>query len=127
MAAIRARQLADGSWRWDVNYSVDGRATSVTFDDPADAESHAHVASLRKRRCWPLAPLADRTGMTVRQLAQANGLTREHGTWLARQGLTDVQADQWATAEGLHPVHVWGWDWVTAALPPTSTDGEAVA
>ena len=33
-------------------------------------------------------------------------------------GLTDVQADRWATRLGYHPVEIWGQAWVDAALRP---------
>jgi hypothetical protein len=127
MASIRERRLADGSGRWDVNYSCNNRVTSVTFDDPAEAEAFARVVELRARR-WPLRPLVERTGLTSRQLAEAHGMAPGSASKLARNGLTDVQADRWATAAGLHPVQVWGWDWITAALPDNpEADGEAVA
>jgi hypothetical protein len=129
MASIRRRRLADGSGRWDVNYSCNNRVTSVTFDDPTEADEFARVVELRARR-WPLRPLVERTGMTSRQLAEAHGITADHVGRLARNGLTDVQADRWATAAGFHPAQVWGWDWITAALPDdpeAEADGEAVA
>ena len=127
MASIRPRVLADGTERFDVNYSHNDRAVSVTFADRSEAEGFAHVVRLGHRRCWSVAPLVERTGLSVAQLAEAHGLGRHGATDARCFGLTDVQADHWATAAGLHPASVWGWDWVTTALPERSADGEAVA
>ncbi len=37
---------------------------------------------------------------------------------IAAGGLSDVQADRWATRLGYHPVQIWGAEWVDAALRP---------
>ena len=127
MVSIRSRRLADGSERHDVIFSRGGHTTSLRFTELAEAEGYAHVVALGQRRCWPLAPLEAATGQTARQLAHIHGVK----TRTVQQGLTDMQADQWATAAGLHPTEVWGWAWVTAATPtreqPPSDKGEAVA
>lgn len=116
MASIRTRRLADGTSRWDVNYSANNRFVSATFDNPAEAEAYAQVVELRARR-WPLRPFLERTGLSPELLADTHGITVKHAQRLGRIGLTDVQADRWATAAGLHPTQIWGWDWITAALP----------
>src|SRR5687767_3268608 len=126
MVSIRARRLADGTSRWDVNYSSSNRFTSVTFHDPTEAECFAHVVELRRRR-WPLQDLVDHTDLTPPQLATLAGYRNPTAAASAatRDGLTDTQADHWAIATGHHPAEVWGWPWLAAALPP-ATDAAAV-
>lgn len=131
MASIRQRRLADGSDRFDVAFSDNGRATSVTFTDRDEAEGFAHCRRLRQRR-WPLQPLLELAGYTTRAFAARHRLPWETVRKAAQgRGVNDVQVDEWAIAAGFHPVEVWGWDWITAAHP-TTTDvgrlaGEAVA
>jgi len=33
-----------------------------------------------------------------------------------REGFTDAQADRYCVHFGLHPIQVWGWEWVTVGL-----------
>jgi hypothetical protein len=124
MASVRRRVLADGTERFDVNYHHDGRPSSLTFDNQDDADRFAHIYNLRRRR-WPLAPLTDLTGLTPSQFAARHNLARGTLQRAEHDGLTDIQADHWATAAGYHPLNVWGWAWVTAAQP--SASAEAVA
>jgi len=116
MASIRTRRLAGGAQRWDVQYSQANRLRCITFHDQGEAEAYARLVNLRHQRRWPLAPLLERTGLTARQLAEAQGLQPSAGHRYANDGLTDVQADRWATHLGYHPAQVWGWPWVAEAL-----------
>lgn len=61
---------------------------------------------------WPLAPLIDAVGGPARlaALVDDGNITRAR-----RDGLTDRQADHWATRCGLHPDEVWP-GWCAAAL-----------
>lgn len=65
---------------------------------------------------WPLQPLLDACQLTRGHLAFHLHVSGTTLTSAAREGLTDADADRWATRLGFHPVAVWGWDWVTAGL-----------
>jgi DNA-binding transcriptional regulator YhcF (GntR family) len=79
-------------------------ATSIT----------ATTSSARPLR-WPLRPLLEACDLTVTGLARELGVGGNTVAVAGRRGLTDVQADRWAVHFGLHPVLVWGWEWIEAA------------
>lgn len=65
----------------------------------------------RKHRRWPIEPLVEATGLT------ASAIRREVvGFPGGVQYLTDELADRMAVGFGLHPVMVWGWEWITVGL-----------
>jgi hypothetical protein len=64
---------------------------------------------------WPLQPLLDACGISMRGLARRVGASGYAVHLAARDGLSDVQADHWSIALGLHPLAVWGWSWVEQA------------
>lgn len=72
------------------------------------------TATPRAQR-WPTKPLVDAVGgiEKANRMLDAGNLHRATQT-----GLTDTQADHWALRCGLHPLEVWGWAWVDAALRP---------
>lgn len=65
---------------------------------------------------WPLAPLLQVAGgwNTLQANLRINGTDLSRA---AREGLTDRQADHWATRCGWHPDLIWP-DWTAAALRP---------
>lgn len=73
---------------------------------------------------WPLQPLLDAVGGTAGPvaplvLARRLGFSSQAGEKAAAEGLSDTQADHWATKAGYHPASVWGWDpWAAAGLDP---------
>jgi Bacterial regulatory proteins, gntR family len=67
---------------------------------------------------WPLQPLLDRCALTPGRLAIAIGVPLLDVRVAARCGLSDVDADLWATRAGYHPLLVWGWAWIDAATTP---------
>ena len=80
------------------------------------------VCSLRHPRCrdsrdnrWPLAPLLEAAGGTRDSLRERCGASGSDIAVAARNGVTDRQADTWATRLGCHPGEIWG-DWFTAGL-----------
>lgn len=73
---------------------------------------------------WPLQPLLERTGVSAAGLAQLIGVAPRSVRAARPGGLTDSRADEWATRAGLHPVVVWGWEWITAALPAEHDPGD---
>ena len=77
---------------------------------------------------WPLAPLLDASGLTRLWLAHHLGVSGETLKRAARDGLTDTEADRWATRLGFHPVAIWGWDWITTGLDyrPTTVLGRLI-
>jgi hypothetical protein len=66
-------------------------------------------------RRWPLQPLLDACRLTPAVLAAHLHVGGNAVTLAGRQGLSDRQADRWATRVGFHPLLVWGWAWVDAA------------
>lgn len=69
---------------------------------------------------WPMQPLLDRLNLTHAEAAVALGYAGKDGIKSAlRRGLSDAQSDALAVRLGMHPVEVWGIEWVLA--------GEAVA
>jgi len=74
-----------------------------------------HCASTRDLR-WPIEPLTAITGSCngIVRLCGAAGGTVSHA---ALYGLTDRQADLWATRLGRHPDTIWP-GWCAAALTP---------
>lgn len=71
-----------------------------------------HCRAVDPARRWPVEPLVAAAGGVEKVLQQLDGgnLSRAR-----RDGLTDVQADRWATRLGYHPAQVWP-DWIDAAL-----------
>lgn len=74
----------------------------------------ARQAQLRHRPRWPLAPLMRAAGLApdaVSDLAVRLDVDRGWLQRLKHLGLSDEQADQWATRLGLHPTLIWPeWD-----------------
>lgn len=65
---------------------------------------------------WPIEPLLHRTKLTGHGLrAQARIHSTIYNT-AVEEGLTDRQADTWATRCGLHASQVWGQEWDEAGL-----------
>jgi hypothetical protein len=64
---------------------------------------------------WPLPPLLAACGISARELARRIRASGHTVGIAARDGLTDVQADNWAIRLGLHPLDVWGWAWIERA------------
>jgi hypothetical protein len=81
---------------------------------------------------WPLHPLLEacthaagrdprRAVLTPGGFARWFGISGSAVLAAARDGLSDRQADQWATRAGYHPASIWGWDaWAGAALADNS-------
>ena len=62
-------------------------------------------------RIWPLWPLTAKAKCTRSQLSFWAGVSGEAVKRAAEEGLTDLEADRWAVACGLHPSQVWPrWD-----------------
>lgn len=78
------------------------------------AQMAAELALVR----WPLRPLLDACELTPSRLALLLGVPAGDVRAAGRGGLTDADADLWATRAGYHPVVVWGWAWVEAATQP---------
>jgi hypothetical protein len=78
------------------------------------AQMAAELALVR----WPLRPLLDACDLTPTRLALLLGIPADAVRAASRRGLSDVEADLWATRAGYHPVVVWGWAWVDAATEP---------
>ena len=86
------------------------------------------VTATGEGRRWALRPLLDACGLSgPAGLAAELGISRDNVTAAGRRGLSDRQADEWAIRVGLHPLLVWGWDWVTAATPDTARPQARVA
>lgn len=78
------------------------------------------LATSRWTRPYPLTPLAHALGLDphdTQALANAVGIHRSWIKRVRRLGLTEQQADHWATRAGLHPLDIWP-RWA-ANLPPT--------
>lgn len=73
---------------------------------------------------WPLQPLLEASGLSRRDLATHLDVTLRTITRAAADGLSDRTADRWAITIGLHPLHVWGWDWIDAALPTDTVEAD---
>ena len=79
-------------------------------------------------RSWPLAPLLaaipkPEAGAMGRPLVDGRssyasrlGADRVQLARYETFGIPEPVADRWATRLGLHPVQVWGWEWVDAGL-----------
>jgi hypothetical protein len=76
---------------------------------------------------WPLHPLLDAARLTPAGLAVQLNTGANNITQAAEAGLSDLQADRWAIRLGFHPVLVWGWAWVDAALAATTSVGRMAA
>jgi len=76
------------------------------------------LAAELERVRWPLRPLLDACGVGPAGLAVILDVTPIVVRSAVRRGLSDHQADQWATRAGIHPLLVWGWDWVDAGIRP---------
>lgn len=61
------------------------------------------------RRTWPAEPLVAATGLTLRGAARRLGIDPA----LLCRPLSDRQADAYACRLGLHPITVWGEDWLS--------------
>jgi Bacterial regulatory proteins, gntR family len=80
----------------------------------AHTDHAASAAPLAEGR-WPLGPLLVTSGLTAAGLARRLGIARVAVSRAARDGLSDVHADQWAIHLGFHPLMVWGWAWIDQA------------
>jgi hypothetical protein len=99
--------------------------TTEVADVAADTTDSPPVVEARR---WALRPLLSACGLaSPAGLAAELGISRDNVTAAGRRGLSDRQADEWAIRVGLHPVLVWGWDWVTAASPETARPQDRVA
>lgn len=91
------------------------------------AQLAAELALVR----WPLQPLLDICDLSPSRLALLLGVPASAVRTAARQGLSDAEADLWATRAGYHPLVVWGWAWVDATTAPapqaTSTTARITA
>jgi hypothetical protein len=131
VTTIYKRLLQDGAERYDVAFydPAAGRKRCKTFTRAGDATNYAAAIdaepSLAAR--WPLEPLLQLTGFTSGGLADYLGIGRTTVGRAARYGLTDAQADEWAIGCGYHPINVWGWAWIDAALAAPDEQTEAVA
>ena len=67
---------------------------------------------------WPFAPLVALRPDFAATLRPDGGYPAERLERWAADGLDDATADRLATLLRFHPVQVWGWDWITAALTP---------
>jgi hypothetical protein len=83
-------------------------------------------------RPWPMAPLwrlmeagtrAEDGVLGPREAAAMLGVSGSTVTTSIRDGLTDRQADEWATRLGHHPAAVYGDDWYRYALEGERTCG----
>jgi hypothetical protein len=122
--------------RWQARYlDTDGRAVARNW--PTEDMAWAWLEWIEARRYrWPLADLhalvASRY-QTHSALARAIGIQTTIVDRAAERGLlSDAQADRWAVRLGYHPMSVWGWAWIDAALEvfdgdTTTTTAEAVA
>jgi lambda repressor-like predicted transcriptional regulator len=84
-------------------------ASAATSPSRADQPEGGGVSGGRPLEvAWPLAPLLERSGRTLEQLARRAGY-RQGNVWrLAERGyLSDQQADLFAIRAGLHPGLVW--------------------
>ncbi|HEV2928410.1 MAG TPA: hypothetical protein VGW74_06945 [Propionibacteriaceae bacterium] len=72
----------------------------------------------RNERPWPLRPLLVRAKLSKEQLRNRKGFGGGAVNQAAIEGLTDHQADEWATRLGFHPSQVWGAAWDQAGLGP---------
>lgn len=68
---------------------------------------------------WPVQPLHD-AGITPAQCRSIIGGSGYEVACLT--GLNDRQADRIAIAHGHHPLAIWGWAWVNAALTVNDHD-----
>ncbi len=77
---------------------------------------------------WPLRPLLDASGLNRLWLAHHVRVSGETLKRAAHDGLTDTEADQWATRLGFHPIAIWGWDWIDAGIEhrPTTVLGQLI-
>jgi hypothetical protein len=102
--------------------------TTTTTTEAADAPAPAMAEPLIEGRRWALRPLLDACGLTgPAGLAAELGISSDSIAAAGRRGLSDCQADEWAIRVGLHPLLVWGWDWITAATPDTARPHVRVA
>jgi hypothetical protein len=73
------------------------------------------VVRVGDRRRWPLAPLLDVSRLSRSTFVRKVSASARALAVADRRGLTDVQADTWSIRLGLHPILVWGWEWIEAA------------
>lgn len=78
-------------------------------------------------RLWPTEPLEAvlPSGLTVSGLCYRMRWSGSTTQRYLTHGLPDYAADRLATALRLHPVQVWGWEWIDSAL--TVTDRQRIA
>lgn len=69
----------------------------------------------REQRPFPLAPLLAQCDGEISVLALRLGLTKRSIHRLVNLGLSEVKADRFAVAAGLHPAEVWGDLWWSTA------------
>jgi len=120
--------------RFQARYiDTDGRAVARNWRTEETAWAWLEWIEARRYR-WPLdglqALVAGRYE-THSALARAIGIQTTIVDRAAERGLSDAQADRWAVRLGYHPMSVWGWAWIDAALEvfpaDQTTDTEAVA
>jgi hypothetical protein len=117
--------------RWQARYlNPDGRAVARNW--PSEDAAWAWLEWIEARRYrWPLGDLHGLVSSryeTHSALARAIGVQTTIVDRAAERGLSDAQADGWAVRLGYHPMSVWGWAWIDAALevyPGDTDDGTA--
>lgn len=77
---------------------------------------------MTRARPYPVAALAEALGIDPGDTAALAQAVQVDRSWIKRyrhRGLTEQQADRWATAAGLHPLTVWP-RWADDTLPPAA-------
>lgn len=103
VASIRARLLKDGTYVWNVRFSIDGRETSITFPIEGDAKKFRilvdSVGARRAMDAWGIAdtPKNAPTGPTVRDwlkeyIAHLTGVEKKTVAEYERYALRDIDA-----------------------------------
>jgi hypothetical protein len=105
--------------RWQARcIDTDGRAVARNW--PTEDIAWAWLGWIEARRYrWPLDDLHTLVAgryPTQTSLARALGIQSTVVARAAERGLSDSQADRWAVRLGYHPMSVWGWAWIDAAL-----------
>ena len=72
---------------------------------------------------WPVADLLDHLDGDALRLRRLLGPDRTR-TGMPTH-LTDRLSDEWAALCELHPLQVWGWPWIDAALTPLDAEKAA--
>ena len=83
---------------------------------------------------YPAAPLKDviqgrrMAGESTAETAAHYGVCAEAlARLLAAEEVGEVAADRWAIRLGLHPRHLWGWEWDLGPLPAAAREKPAKA